>query len=345
MKIAIIGGGLAGVLTHFQLLKRGFYPILIHQSLPESASVAAAGIINPLTGPAFSKSWNYDQLLDYFVPFYKSLSNFIGYDVLQEIPFYRYLNTDQIKLWQHKKENPAYTRYCGEIIADKFYFHNQFKQKVKVNGAFRLNLLELLPRYLEKIRLIGLSENETFDYAACKPGEKEVSYKNTKFNKIIFAEGFRVEFNPFFNYLPILPNLGQAFIIPKEASPPDQLVKAKFLLSPWSKNESWYGATMYRMTNSLDFVDGSKELLNSYLHDFGKSLVDLVRLRGIRATVPDRRPLIGQHAQFPALYIINGLGTKGSSLAPWISAQLINFITDNRPIPGEIDIRRYDNKR
>ena len=60
----------------------------------------------------------------------------------------------------------------------------------------------------------------------------------------------------------------------------------------------------------------------------------------IRPSTFDRRPLIGSHKKLKNLYILNGLGTRGILLAPYMSQCLINNIYKDIPIPNEININR-----
>jgi glycine/D-amino acid oxidase-like deaminating enzyme len=39
--------------------------------------------------------------------------------------------------------------------------------------------------------------------------------------------------------------------------------------------------------------------------------------------------------------ILNGMGTKGCSLAPYFAHQLVEFITKGNPIRPDADIRRF----
>mgnify|MGYP000271222988 CR=1 FL=1 len=52
-----------------------------------------------------------------------------------------------------------------------------------------------------------------FDYQALQMENGTVSYKSLKAKRIIFAEGFGLKKNPFFNYLPINGNKGEYVII------------------------------------------------------------------------------------------------------------------------------------
>ena len=61
---------------------------------------------------------------------------------------------------------------------------------------------------------------------------------------------------------------------------------------------------------------------------------------GMRACSVDRRPYIGRHPEIDAFWIMNGLGTKGMSLAPYFSLHLLNHIEENKPLIKTVDIKR-----
>jgi hypothetical protein len=47
------------------------------------------------------------------------------------------------------------------------------------------------------------------------------------------------------------------------------------------------------------------------------------------------------HPQFPSLGILNGMGTKGSSLAPFFANQLAQHLVHGFPIMEEADVKRF----
>jgi len=55
----------------------------------------------------------------------------------------------------------------------------------------------------------------------------------------------------------------------------------------------------------------------------------------------ERRPFVGFHPLYPSVGILNGMGTKGCSLAPYFSQQLVNHISSQLPIHPEADIKRF----
>ncbi len=61
----------------------------------------------------------------------------------------------------------------------------------------------------------------------------------------------------------------------------------------------------------------------------------------IRPTVVDRRPVVGTHLDFKNIHILNGLGSRGVMIAPYVSQKLFNSIENNTPLDSEIDVSRF----
>ena len=62
---------------------------------------------------------------------------------------------------------------------------------------------------------------------------------------------------------------------------------------------------------------------------------------GIRPTVIDRRPLVGTHSKYKKLHILNGLGTRGVMIAPYVARELYDYIENSPKLDPEIDIKRF----
>ena len=89
---------------------------------------------------------------------------------------------------------------------------------------------------------------------------------------------------------------------------------------------------------SAQFYKQSEQLLHSWLKLRFKIVDHKVSIRP--ATI-ERRPFIGFHPKHPAVGILNGMGTKGCSLAPYFARQLVDHILFNKPISPEADISRF----
>ena len=61
----------------------------------------------------------------------------------------------------------------------------------------------------------------------------------------------------------------------------------------------------------------------------------------VRPSVKDRRAIIGNHKRHKNLYLMNGLGSRGMLLSPYLASQLCSNIIENKKINSEIDINRF----
>ena len=93
MNIFIVGQGLAGTLLAWNLRRRGGEVTIADADLPGSASAVAAGIINPVTGKRFVKSWRFDEFFPVARATYLALEQELGVPIWQEQPIVRLLAT------------------------------------------------------------------------------------------------------------------------------------------------------------------------------------------------------------------------------------------------------------
>ena len=71
--ILIIGQGICGTFLGWELMQAGVPHILIDEERPETASRAAAGLINPVTGRRIVKTWMIDELLPFAREAYRQI--------------------------------------------------------------------------------------------------------------------------------------------------------------------------------------------------------------------------------------------------------------------------------
>jgi glycine/D-amino acid oxidase-like deaminating enzyme len=122
----------------------------------------------------------------------------------------------------------------------------------------------------------------------------------------------------------------------------DFILKGPVFLIPLEDNHYIVGATYNWDDTSNEVTLKAKEELLSKLKTFLNCPFQVVNhVAGIRPTVRDRRPLVGQHPVYKNMYVLNGLGTRGVMIGPYVAKQLFEFIEFGKPLEEEIDIKRY----
>lgn len=61
----------------------------------------------------------------------------------------------------------------------------------------------------------------------------------------------------------------------------------------------------------------------------------------VRASTPNRLPILGAHRSISNLYLFTGLGSKGLLYSLYCAQILADYLTDDSPIDHEIDIVRF----
>ncbi|VAV84569.1 FAD-dependent cmnm(5)s(2)U34 oxidoreductase, partial [hydrothermal vent metagenome] len=182
---------------------------------------------------------------------------------------------------------------------------------------------------------------ETFDYDSLQI-EKNIIYKVIKAKHIVFAEGFGLQQNPFFKYLPLKPTKGELLTIYAPNLKIDYILKSSVFIMPLGDDLYLVGATYEWEDLSNTTTKKAKEELLSKLKTVLQCEFKVIdQVAGIRPTVKDRRPLVGQHPEYNNVFVLNGLGTRGVMIAPYVALQLYNFIEKGLSLNTEIDIKRF----
>ncbi len=339
----IVGSGLSGVMLCEALRKRGkTFKVISNES--QQASIVASGLYNPVVLKRFNKAWDAEKHLPVAMSAYEELELFLGIKIDYKLPIYRLFSSiaeqnnwiiasDKIPLKPYLISNI-------KINTNQNIYAPYGYGEVKNTG--RIDTKLLLESYSNVLNNEKLISHESFEYDKLKISKKIV-YKGIESENIIFSEGFGVRQNPFFNYLPIEGTKGELIIINAPKLNSEVIIKSSVFIIPIGKNNYLVGSTYaWDDFNNDPTINAKNKLLNK-LDKLVLCPYKVVYQRaGIRPTVIDRRPLVGQHKSHENLYILNGLGSRGVLIAPTVANDLINFIEDKLPLQKEINISRFD---
>ncbi|MCX8481625.1 MAG: FAD-dependent oxidoreductase, partial [Sediminibacterium sp.] len=164
-------------------------------------------------------------------------------------------------------------------------------------------------------------------------------YNQIECKKMICCTGINSIQHTLFKKLPFSFSKGQAIIIASNL-PRNYMYKNKMSIIPWQENQFWVGSN-YQWNYNNDKPDiAFKENVIHFLTHFLKIPCTIKdHLAGIRPTNLNRRPFVGWHPTQPNIGILNGMGTKGCSLAPYFAKQFTNHILGNGGLNNEVDIK------
>ncbi len=336
-KIAIIGGGLSGLSLGFQLYKKGISFEIITKK-ENFSSVIAAGLINPIVFRRTTKSWEVDTFLPFAKEFYKEVESEIGEGCWHDLAIRRSFSHDQeADDWTKKKTKDNYSDYLGAINSESpEALYKEYGTGVVKQGAWidTHHFIYGLRDFFETKGLLKYGDvKELYN-------EKELT---EKFSAVIFCEGYEMIHNDDFNYLPLDPTKGQTLLIHSEEIPANESINRKCFVLPVGNNHYKVGATYEWSNATLNCTAEARKQLEDDLKNLIQSNYTVVEQEaGVRPTVKDRRPLLGQHPHKKNLYIFNGLGAKGYLIAPYMAKEMCDFLVDGKPLMKEVNIQRYE---
>lgn len=341
----IVGQGLAGTILSYFLIKNGQKVLVIDNEHKTSSTKVAAGIINPITGRRYVKSWLFEELMPFAEATYKELSELLNITCFEPRNIVRVLSNN-------KEENDYYAR-SGERGYQDFMLENPsfgaYESVIKpvysigeVTRSGNTNLKPLLHSYREYLSKKNCILSEQFDYQELIINTNSVHYKNIEANRIIFCDGIKGTENPYFNYLPFNGAKGEVLFVRIPNFKPKKIFKHKVFFVPMYDDIFWFGAT-----NAHKYVDDEPTEKNRLQLEekLEKTLTIpyeiLEHQAAIRPNTKDRRPFIGQHPKFDKVFIFNGLGTKGSSIAPYFANHFVQYLLHDKAIMDEVNISRF----
>jgi len=181
---------------------------------------------------------------------------------------------------------------------------------------------------------------EKFDYNKIESQNNSLVYKQIKTSKIIFCEGWRSCFNPYFSDLPHEAAKGELLIIRIPKIQLNKMIKSGVFVVPIGDEKYWVGST-YEWDNLNDTSTGSARInLIKRLEKVLEVPYEILEHHAaVRPVFKHRRPVIGMHSEHQQLGIFNGLGTKGASIAPFWAAHFSQHLCEGTPLDKEVDVQ------
>jgi glycine/D-amino acid oxidase-like deaminating enzyme len=261
-----------------------------------------------------------------------------------KIPVYRkFASLEEQNNWFAASDKQSLSNYLStNIVKNNNESVNAPYGLGEVNDTGRVDVKTLISAYKSNLLDDGLFVESTFHYENLDALDQGFHYKGTTSKHIIFAEGYGITKNPFFNYLPLVPTKGELLTIYAPELNIDYVLKGPVFLIPLGKHHYLVGAT-YEWTDLTNRVTSKAkmELLTKLKTLINCSFEVVNQVAGVRPTVKDRRPLVGEHPDIKNMFVLNGLGTRGVMIGPYVSEQLYKYIEIQVPIEKEIDIARF----
>lgn len=329
----IVGQGICGTLLAYYLQQHKKNILVFDNPKKKTASKVASGVINPITGRRLVRTWMIETIMPFAVNTYQQLEQHLQTSLISQTNVLDFYATAQMQNAHHNKliQESKYLKNNQHNWSAYFNYHFEVGE---INPCYLVQIKQLIQVYQQKL----LKENKLIVQNII-PEKIVESYPNAT---IIFCDGVAVTNNSYFNALPFANNKGEALIVSIPGLPNNKIYKQGISIVPWEKDLWWVGSSyQWNFENELPTLEFRKKT-ESQLQQFLKvPFTVLDHLASIRPANTERRPFVGKHPLYQNIAILNGMGTKGCSLAPYFAHQLLQHLLHQMPIHAMADVQRF----
>ena len=340
----IIGQGLCGTWLSYYLLREGASVIVIDKGTGGAASQAASGIINPITGKRLARQWLGDTILPFAKKAYEALSSEMSVPLAAETSIHTFFSqAEEALLFEQKaaKAEDELLHYGSYLEAVELF--NSHYGIGTIHPALLVDVRALLDGWRAVLAARSVLLPEAFSWEDCVLTEGGVNYKGISAKAVIDCSGAASASNSYFRQLPFALNKGEAIIASIPGLPRNAIYKyAQLSIVPWSADHFWIGSTFdWEFTDELPtpaFRQKAERILGQWLrlpYTFHEHFA------AVRPATVTRDAFAGLHPQHRRLGLLNGMGSKGCSLAPFLAHNFAQHLVHGLPLIPQTDLGRY----
>lgn len=333
--IAIVGQGIAGTLMAHFLESYGKRVLVIDNRFQGSSSLVAAGIVNPVTGKNFVRSWRIHEFLPFAIETYDAIEKKLGIQCYQKSNIIRALDTvEDENNWLARTQDALVGMYMCEI-SDISEFEGKINKPFSVGElreTFRVHFERIIKAYKARWQGFAAYKEQNFDYSKLIIGADGFSYENYSFKELVFCEGYKAIHNPFFPKIGMAPSKGEVLLVRIPNANFTKMYKDKVFFVHQYDDIYWVGSGYDWDISSESPTEKAFQTLSKEVDRVLTIPYEIIDHKAaIRPTMHSRRPIFKVHESIANMYLFNGLGTKGGSIGPFAAAQFARYIVQKDP--------------
>lgn len=338
----VVGQGLAGTIIAYLLIQEN-KKVLVIDDNSFSSSKVAAGMFNIIGGKRMIKTWMAEELLQSANLIYPEFEKFLNTKFYHPTNIvHAFQSEKEIIQTENRLKESEYTDYFEYSPEINFNQLNLTLEYINIKGGGWLDIKTMIKSFRDYLISEKIILTEQLNYQDLIYQNKQYIYKDFVSDNIVFCEGYKSKDNPFFT-IPFQFSKGEVVVIKTNEKLPDNIFKKGIYLVHLTDNLYKVGATYEWQDLELKTTEKALSFFKSKLDQLLNIEYEIIdQYTGIRPTILDKKPVIGEHQDYKNMYIFNGLGTKGTILAPYFANKAIDFIINKTELTDDIDIKRFE---
>ncbi|WP_415908325.1 NAD(P)/FAD-dependent oxidoreductase [Oleiharenicola sp. Vm1] len=305
----IVGQGLAGTALGLELERAGVPFAIASDGHARAASMAAAGLVNPVQGQRFVKVWRVEELRPFAEDWYRGVEAELGVTLWHPLRLRRlFANATEAARAARKLAS-------GELAP----FARAADGGVEIHGAAWVDLPALLTRAAERWRARGVLCAAAVTHAEVQADATGVVWRGERFAAAVLCTGRGVLAREFFPELPFEAAKGEILHVGGSELPVGHAVSRGTWAIADAPGRARVGATYEPgVEDEAASATARASLLASARAFVPGNLTVIEQRAGVRVSLPDRLPAAGWRHD-ARIGLFGALGSKGTLFAPWLA--------------------------
>ena len=341
VSVIVVGAGLAGTSLAWSLRKRGLGFLLLDRAEAVTSSRVAAGLMTPITGKRLTKSWRHDDFFPVAAAFYRAVEAETGQRFFFPRPIVRIFQTakESATFEKHRSEFGGLVREPSPPLNPR-WFHAP-PVGFEMPTAAQLDV----PAYLDASRT-AFEKRGQFLVADVSPDDLQLTPAGVSLPRfglhakhLVYCQGLAATQNPLTCGLPFRAAKGEILTVRIPDYDEVRVLNTGHWLAPQSPGLWRFGATYswHDFTNATT-VEARTELKAALRKLLACPFEIVGQQAAVRPIIAGQRPVLGFLNGSP-VGVFNGLGSKGSLMAPFFAEQFAARLAGTGTLESEVSGR------
>ena len=323
----IVGQGLAGSAMAWTLHWSGQSLLILDRGERNTASRVAAGLVTPITGKRLVRSQDFDEYWAAALAFYRRVELETGRSFFEDTRMLRlFADHSACTAFLDRSEIEAVAgvaSWRGRLQTD-----GREQSGITMTPAARLKVKAYLSATKEHFLSCDSYAQGDIDFVkdvVISESMIRVDSRDLTADRMILCQGTQA--NELFPKVPNNPSRGDILTVRIPNYERTEVVHRSIWIAPNSDCTQTVGSTYdWRNTNAVPTAAGRAEVQEKLSRMVDGPVIVEHHEAGVRPTMKDYEPVIGRHPKHSNVFILNGLGSKGTLRAPLMAAAVLSQI-------------------
>lgn len=310
-RVLIVGQGLAGTALGLELERAGVPFVIASDGHARAASMAAAGLVNPVQGQRFVKVWRAAELLPLAERWYRETGAVLGVELWHPLQLRRlFANEAEAARAARKLANGELMGFASALTGG---------EGLQIHGAAWVDLPALLTRAAQRWSALGVLREASVTRGDLQTDAAGVTWRGERFASVVLCVGAGTLVREFFPELRFEAAKGEIVHVAGAELPVGHAVtRGKWAIAE-APGRARVGATYERGVEDWAQSATARDELLDAARVFVPGNLSVVEQRvGVRVSLPDRLPVAGWTLG-ARIGVFGALGSKGTLFAPWLA--------------------------